>query len=178
MISSHMAGTGEDLVSAINLKAEYEKLLGIPYSAPYDNIWPAGSPENQAAILGLGQKDTPEVWLDTVSPPTASYVVILVYQSLLPLLYSQYYPLMNKPVSRSLDILSPVSEGAIEWSAKLREDIVEGDPGSIMRDEVPTFHGLSVSGNVTGKIVFAGEIYRCSNICWSFSESSPDYRIR
>jgi N-acetylated-alpha-linked acidic dipeptidase len=70
MASSHMAGTGEDLVSAINLKAEYEKLLGIPYSAPYDNIWPAGSSENQAAIRGLGLKDTPEVWLDTVSPAT------------------------------------------------------------------------------------------------------------
>ena len=67
MTSSHMAGTGEDLVSAINLKAEYEKLLGIPYSAPYDKIWPAGSPANQAAIRRLGTKDTPEVWLDTVS---------------------------------------------------------------------------------------------------------------
>jgi hypothetical protein len=62
-----MAGTGEDLVSALNLKAEYEKLLGIPYSAPYDNIWPAGSRENQEAIRSLSQKDKPEVWLDTVS---------------------------------------------------------------------------------------------------------------
>jgi N-acetylated-alpha-linked acidic dipeptidase len=77
---------------------------------------------------------------------------------------------MNKPVSRSLDILSPVNNGAIEWSAKLREDIVEGDPGSILRDEVPTFHGLSVSGNVTGKVVFAGKINRCSRLCCSLSE--------
>ena len=78
---------------------------------------------------------------------------------------------MNKPVSRSLEILSPVNNGAIEWSAKLREDIVEGDPGSILRDEVPTFHGLSVSGNVTGKIVFAGKLNMYSKICLPFSET-------
>jgi N-acetylated-alpha-linked acidic dipeptidase len=64
---------------------------------------------------------------------------------------------MNKPVSRSVDILLPDGNGAVEWSAKLREDIIEGDPDSVFRDEVPTFHGLSVSGNVTGKILFAGE---------------------
>jgi N-acetylated-alpha-linked acidic dipeptidase len=33
-----------------------------------------------------------------------------------------------------------------------------------MRDEVPTFHGLSVSGNVTGKIVFAGMCDKRSDI--------------
>jgi len=64
---------------------------------------------------------------------------------------------MNKPVSRSVDILLPGGNGAVEWSAKLREDLVEGDPDSKFRDEVPTFHGLSVSGNVTGRILFAGE---------------------
>jgi N-acetylated-alpha-linked acidic dipeptidase len=66
---------------------------------------------------------------------------------------------MNKPVHRSVDIILPESNGVIEWSAKLREDIVEGDPDSVFRDEVPTFHGLSVSGNVTGKIVYAGESF-------------------
>lgn len=64
--------------------------------------------------------------------------------------------MMNKPVQRSLDILYPEGNGIIEWSAKLREDIVPADPTSLLRDEIPTFHGLSASGNVTGKIVFAG----------------------
>lgn len=63
---------------------------------------------------------------------------------------------MNKPVYRSLDILLPDSNGVIEWSAKLREDIVPGDPTSLLRDEIPTFHGLSVSGNVTARLLFAG----------------------
>jgi hypothetical protein len=65
--SPHLAGTGEDLFSALTLKAEYEEFLGIPFSAPYDKIWPAGTPENQAAIRDLEDKDEPEVWIDTVS---------------------------------------------------------------------------------------------------------------
>jgi N-acetylated-alpha-linked acidic dipeptidase len=63
----------------------------------------------------------------------------------------QYYPVMNTPVSSSVTLLSdpPIK-------AKLREDIVEGDPDSVYRDEVPVFHGLSVSGDVTGKVVYVG----------------------
>jgi N-acetylated-alpha-linked acidic dipeptidase len=80
---------------------------------------------------------------------------------------------MNKPVSRSVDILLPDGNGAVEWSAKLREDIVEGDPDSVFRDEVPTFHGLSVSGNVTGKILFAGESEAYSRL-----RSAVDTRVR
>jgi N-acetylated-alpha-linked acidic dipeptidase len=44
----------------------------------------------------------------------------------------------------------------VPFHAKLREDIVEGDPGSIHRDALPVFHGLSVSGDVTGKYVYVG----------------------
>lgn len=64
--------------------------------------------------------------------------------------------MMNKPVHRSLEILYPEGNGIVEWSAKLREDILPQDPTSLLRDEIPTFHGLSVSGNVTAKIIFAG----------------------
>ena len=154
--SPHLAGTGEDLFSALTLKAEYEKFLGIPYSAPYDKIFPAGTPENQEAIRGLKDKDEPEVWIDTVSPSLYYQYLTLAHASMTCSIW-QYYPLMNKPVSRSVDILLPGGNGAVEWSAKLREDLVEGDPDSKFRDEVPTFHGLSVSGNVTGRILFAGE---------------------
>lgn len=62
-----MAGTGEDLVSALNLKAEYESLLGLPFSAPYDKIYPAGTKENQEAVRGLVRRDEGDVWVDTVS---------------------------------------------------------------------------------------------------------------
>lgn len=62
-----------------------------------------------------------------------------------------YYPVLNTPVSSSVTLLSdpPIK-------AKLREDIVEGDPDSVLRDEVPVFHGLSVSGDVTGQVIYAG----------------------
>ena len=63
----------------------------------------------------------------------------------------QYYPVMNTPVTASVTILSdpPIK-------AKLREDIVQGVPDSVYRDDVPVFHGLSVSGDVTGQVVYAG----------------------
>jgi len=63
----------------------------------------------------------------------------------------QYYPVMNTPVSSSVTVLADPP-----FSAKLQEDIVEGDPDSILRDEIRVFHGLSVSGDVTGKYVYAG----------------------
>lgn len=128
----HMAGTGNGLLSALLLKSEYERFLGLPVSGPDEKVYPAGSPENQAAVRGLVHDDVePSVWVDT------------------------YYPIMNAPVSRSVEILND-DTGAVEWRAKLREDIVEGDPTSIDRDEVPVFHGLSASGNVTGPVVYAG----------------------
>jgi N-acetylated-alpha-linked acidic dipeptidase len=66
-------------------------------------------------------------------------------------LMRQYYPIMNTPVSASVTLLTdpPIK-------AKLREDIVQGDPDSVYRDDVPVFHGLSVSGDVTGQVVYAG----------------------
>ena len=63
----------------------------------------------------------------------------------------QYYPLLNYPVSSSLTLLTETP-----FEAKLQEDIVEGDPTSILRDEVRPFHGYSVSGDVTGKLIYAG----------------------
>jgi N-acetylated-alpha-linked acidic dipeptidase len=58
---------------------------------------------------------------------------------------------MNTPVSSSVTLLSdpPIK-------AKLREDIVKGDPDSVYRDDVPVFHGLSVNGDVIGQVVYAG----------------------
>ncbi len=58
---------------------------------------------------------------------------------------------MNTPVSSSVTLLTDPP-----FEAKLREDIVDGDSDSVLRDEVRVFHGLSVSGDVTGKYVYAG----------------------
>jgi hypothetical protein len=112
--TEHMAGSGFDQISAFRLKEEYERLLGIPVTGPFENLFEAGSSESQAMV-----------------------------------------PVLNKPVDREVSILRAGSSDAA-WSAKLREDIVEGDEFSKLRDEVPVFHGLSKSGDVTAQVVFAG----------------------
>lgn len=61
-----MAGTGDDHLSALNLKAEWETLLGLPISAPYDSVYEAGSPESQDAVYGSSKRTEAKVWVDTV----------------------------------------------------------------------------------------------------------------
>lgn len=58
---------------------------------------------------------------------------------------------MNTPVSSFVTLHSDPP-----FHAKLQEDIVEGDPDSVLRDEVRVFHGLSVSGHVKGQYVYVG----------------------
>ena len=67
------------------------------------------------------------------------------------MLTKQYYPIINTPVHASVTLLTETP-----FHAKLREDIVEGDPDSVFRDALPVFHGLSVSGDVQGKYVYVG----------------------
>ncbi|KAL7421862.1 Vacuolar protein sorting-associated protein 70 [Cryptotrichosporon argae] len=122
--NAHPAGSGFDFYTALLVKNQWERELGLPLSGVEEAIYDAGSAESQARIRG---KDELGVWIDT------------------------YYPVMNTPVSSSVTLLSdpPVH-------AKLREEVVEGDPDSDQGDEVRVFHGLSVSGDVTGKYVYAG----------------------
>jgi N-acetylated-alpha-linked acidic dipeptidase len=63
----------------------------------------------------------------------------------------QYYPIMNDPVHASITLLTDPP-----FEASLQEDIVEGDPDSVLRDAVKVFHGLSVSGDVTANYIYAG----------------------
>ncbi len=65
--SEHMAGTGNDHLSALYLKSEYEELLGLPISGPLENVFDAGSVESQDATRGLIEADEARVWIDTVS---------------------------------------------------------------------------------------------------------------
>ncbi|WVQ72430.1 hypothetical protein IAR50_001982 [Cryptococcus sp. DSM 104548] len=122
---AHPAGSGYDLVSALNLKNEWERELGLRVSGPEEYIYDAGSAESQARVKG--GMDKLGVWIDT------------------------YYPVMNTPVHVSATLLTDPP-----FSASLQEDIIQHDTDSQLRDEVPVFHGLSVSGNVKGKYVYAG----------------------
>jgi N-acetylated-alpha-linked acidic dipeptidase len=65
-----------------------------------------------------------------------------------------YYPVMNTPLDRSLQVLN--KDGEVVWDAPLEEVADETDPeaGEHYLD-VPTFHGLSAAGDVQGKLVYA-----------------------
>ncbi|KAL7416181.1 hypothetical protein BDY24DRAFT_381285 [Mrakia frigida] len=125
----HRAGTGNDQLTALRVKQELESFFGIPTTGPYENVFDAGSPDSQNMVRG--KHSEPKVWVDT------------------------YYPVMNNPVSREVSIFLPNST-TVQFQAKLREDIVEDDEFSIFRDDVPPFHGLSTSGNVTAEVVYVG----------------------
>lgn len=125
----HLAGSAEDLDDAKVILELFETHFGIPVSksAP---IFPAGSAESRNATLGITELSCPKAWIDV------------------------YYPTMNTPLDRSLDILD--EDGKPVWSADLIED---GDPldpeASQYNDAVPTFHGLSCGGDVQGQLVYA-----------------------
>ena len=63
-----------------------------------------------------------------------------------------YEVLLNYPISHRLALLN---NGSVEFEAALREDIIPEDPTSANPDQVPTFHGYSANGNVTGELVYA-----------------------
>jgi len=64
----------------------------------------------------------------------------------------EYYPMLNYPIQRRLAIVDGPEE--LLYEAKLREDVVDEDETSRNQDAVPTFHGYSISGNVTAEIVY------------------------
>lgn len=65
--SAHIAGNGNDKLDALNLKNEWETLLGLPSSGPEEKLYDAGSTESQESIRGKTKLD---VWVDTVSHPS------------------------------------------------------------------------------------------------------------
>lgn len=58
---------------------------------------------------------------------------------------------MNTPLDRTLQALD--EDGKVVWEADLEENASDVDPeAGKYSDAVPTFHGLSAAGNVTGKV--------------------------
>lgn len=71
-----------------------------------------------------------------------------------PILVDVYYPVMNTPLDRSLQVLD--SGGGVIWEADLEEVADDTDPEAGEHYlSVPTFHGLSSAGEVQGKLVYA-----------------------
>ena len=124
----HLAGSIEDYTDATVILKLFQDELGI-IAPPETPVFPAGSPESRAAILDIHKLHKPTAWID------------------------KYFPVMNTPLDRSLSILG--EDGEPEWEADLVEDGDPRDPEAAKyRDHVPTFHGLSADGDVTGEVVY------------------------
>lgn len=76
---AHPAGSGWDFVTALQVKNDWERALGLPETGPGENVFEAGSAASQAALRD--GRDT-AVWVDT------------------------YFPVMNTPVSSSVALLT------------------------------------------------------------------------
>jgi N-acetylated-alpha-linked acidic dipeptidase len=64
----------------------------------------------------------------------------------------------NYPVDHSLTLLKQSKKSKswdVSFKASLEEDVLKDDPTTALEDRIPTFHGYSASGNVTGSFVFA-----------------------
>jgi N-acetylated-alpha-linked acidic dipeptidase len=63
----HPAGSGFDYITALQVKSQWERSLGLPTSGSDENIYEAGSAESQSRVYdGMGKLG---VWIDTVGPP-------------------------------------------------------------------------------------------------------------
>ena len=124
-----MAGTTGDFQTAKDFLILLQTQLGItpPKEEP---IFSAGTHDSRHATLSIPKLDEPTAWIDV------------------------YYPVMNTPLNHSLAILG--DDGLPVWSAELEEVPNAADPDAARYfDAVPAFHGLSRSGEVKGKVVYA-----------------------
>ncbi|KAK9461446.1 uncharacterized protein V1516DRAFT_664602 [Lipomyces oligophaga] len=63
-----------------------------------------------------------------------------------------YHTLLNYPVDHSVSLIGV--NGKLVYEASLEEDMLPEDPTSMRQDRVPTFHGYSANGNVTGEYIY------------------------
>ncbi|KAK4128138.1 Zn-dependent exopeptidase [Parathielavia appendiculata] len=67
---------------------------------------------------------------------------------------------LNYPADHRLALLEEqkrhdgTSAWKVSYEASLTEDVIDEDPTSGLPDRIPTFHGYSASGNVTGPVVY------------------------
>lgn len=130
----HRAGSERDFETAKEFLHLLQRELGISTTTDSgdDPIYEAGSPESQDATRTIPQTSgSPRAWIDV------------------------YYPLMNTPLGRSLQGLADDGSGSVEWEADLDENAGgqgEDEDAARYSESVPTFHGLSADGDVTGKV--------------------------
>ncbi|CCM00672.1 uncharacterized protein FIBRA_02711 [Fibroporia radiculosa] len=124
----HLAGSTEDFEDARVILQLFQEHFGIAPPDP-EPIFPAGTAASRNATLSINKLQSPAAWIDV------------------------YYPVMNTPLDRSLDILE--ADGASVWSADLIEDGDPADPeAGKYKDTIPTFHGLSRDGEAEGELIY------------------------
>ncbi|KAG6857098.1 hypothetical protein H0H87_009659 [Tephrocybe sp. NHM501043] len=128
----HLAGSSADFEDAKALLELFQTEFGIPPPSK-EAIFSAGTPESRNATLHLTShqaSNSPSAWVDV------------------------YYPVLNTPLDRSLQILG--EDGSAVWEANLVEDADPLDEDAAkFQDSVPTWHGLSKDGDVEGHLVYA-----------------------
>lgn len=118
----HLAGSANDYYSSIQQLEVFRKHFGIKSSKKTLPVYDAGSPQSRQAVLSMVNLTEPTAWVDT------------------------YYPLLNTPAERKLEILG--DDGSILWSADVEEKPAEGDPAGKWYDTIGAWHGLSKGGDV------------------------------
>ncbi|KAG9124461.1 hypothetical protein FRC07_011553 [Ceratobasidium sp. 392] len=125
----HHAGSEGDYDSAVELLHTFQSHLGIN-PPKHSMVFEAGSPDSRQATLSIPNITAPTAWIDT------------------------YYPLLDAPSERRLEILG--DDGSVLWSADLEEKFEPGDPAGEWHDSLGAWHAFSKSGEVRGKLVYAG----------------------
>jgi N-acetylated-alpha-linked acidic dipeptidase len=124
----HMAGTSGDLATAEDFLVVLQRELGIP-EPEIQPVFSAGTEESRSATLTVQNLTKPAAWIDV------------------------YYPVLNSPLSSSLEILE--ADGQVAWTAKLEEVVDELDNDAwTYKDAVPSWHGLSFDGEAEGKLIY------------------------
>ncbi|GJE84351.1 Zn-dependent exopeptidase [Phanerochaete sordida] len=125
----HLASSKEDLDDAKVILKLFQDEFGI--AAPEDEpVFSAGTDASRNATLSINKLTAPTAWIDV------------------------YYPIMNTPLDRALQIID--EDGQAIWDADLVEDGDPLDPDAAKyRDYIPTWHGLSCDGDVSGQLVYA-----------------------
>ncbi|KAH9060978.1 Zn-dependent exopeptidase [Lactarius vividus] len=125
----HLAGSDGDLLTAKYFLDLLRHELSIPKGTD-DPIYPAGSVASRNATLSITNLTEPAAWIDV------------------------YYPVLNTPLDRSLEILG--DDGNTAWKANLEEigDELDSDADTYA-DTVGAWHGLSKDGEAEGRLIFA-----------------------
>ncbi|KAI9447887.1 Zn-dependent exopeptidase [Lactarius indigo] len=125
----HLAGSEGDLLTAKYFLDLLRHELSIPKGTD-DPVYPAGSVASRNATLSITNLTEPAAWIDV------------------------YYPILNTPLDRSLEILG--DDGNTAWKAELEEigDELDSDAYTYA-DSVGAWHGLSKDGEAEGRLIFA-----------------------